>query len=162
MALSIVPSQKVADQPPSVKPCVQSSVGPPGACMTPSSDWNTPPMSLRIGGRQALRDGLKLTRDKAPALFETHRAMLLHRLGRPVSRTGAIAGPAVPQIGEIEITDDRHRLRALRPPISIDRVGENDPALRRHLEEYPGHRPALAIRAAHLQNRRPAGAKILF
>src|SRR4051794_32248806 len=34
--------------PPRVKPLVGSSSGPPGACMTPSSDWKTAPVSLRI------------------------------------------------------------------------------------------------------------------
>src|SRR5947209_8066159 len=36
-------------QPPKRKPQVGSSSGPPGACITPSSDWNTAPVSLRIG-----------------------------------------------------------------------------------------------------------------
>src|SRR5436190_10667301 len=43
-------SQKWKDQPPKRKPLVGSSSGPPGACMTPSSDWKTAPVSLRIGG----------------------------------------------------------------------------------------------------------------
>src|SRR6476620_201999 len=47
---SRVSSQKANDQPPNLKPPEGSSLGPPGACMTPSSDWNTAPVSLRIGG----------------------------------------------------------------------------------------------------------------
>src|SRR5688500_14899121 len=35
-------------QPPNRKPPVGSSSGPPGACMTPSRDWKTAPVSLRI------------------------------------------------------------------------------------------------------------------
>src|SRR6266542_2525758 len=41
-------SQKEKAQPPKRKSLVGSSSGPPGACMTPSSDWNTAPVSLRI------------------------------------------------------------------------------------------------------------------
>src|SRR4051794_1222485 len=43
-------SQKWNDQPPKGKLPDGSSSGPPGACMTPSSDRNTAPVSLRIGG----------------------------------------------------------------------------------------------------------------
>ena len=42
-------------QPPSWKPPVGSSVGPPGACITPSSDRNAAPIILRIGGLAAQR-----------------------------------------------------------------------------------------------------------
>src|SRR5687768_16469202 len=35
-------------QPPKRKSLVGSSSGPPGACMTPSRDWKTAPVSLRI------------------------------------------------------------------------------------------------------------------
>src|SRR5581483_10289466 len=35
--------------PPTRKSLVGSSSGPPGACMTPSRDTNTAPVSLRIG-----------------------------------------------------------------------------------------------------------------
>src|SRR5215212_10710644 len=35
-------------QPPSRKPLLRSSSGPPGACITPSSDTKTAPVSLRI------------------------------------------------------------------------------------------------------------------
>src|SRR3954447_18537693 len=41
--------------PPRVKPLVGSSSGPPGACMTPSSDWKTAPVSLRIDALAAER-----------------------------------------------------------------------------------------------------------
>src|SRR5574338_738177 len=44
-------------QPPRRKPLVGSSSGPPGACMTPSSETNTEPVSLRIRGL-ALQRGL--------------------------------------------------------------------------------------------------------
>src|SRR5207342_2016385 len=42
--------QKGAVQPPNWKSPVGSSTGPPGACMIPSSERNTAPVSLRIGG----------------------------------------------------------------------------------------------------------------
>src|SRR3954452_14563487 len=42
------PLKKGRVQPPSVKPLVGSSSGPPGACMTPSIDRKTAPVSLRI------------------------------------------------------------------------------------------------------------------
>src|SRR5438270_9905661 len=42
--------------PPRVKPLVGSSSGPPGACMTPSSERKTAPVSLSIG-RRAFRRG---------------------------------------------------------------------------------------------------------
>src|SRR5688500_14043406 len=41
-------SQNGNDQPPKRKPQAGSSSGPPGACITPSSDWKTEPVSLRI------------------------------------------------------------------------------------------------------------------
>src|SRR5262245_32035311 len=40
--------QKGNAQPPKRKWLVGSSSGPPGACMTPSRDWKTAPVSLRI------------------------------------------------------------------------------------------------------------------
>jgi hypothetical protein len=43
--LAMASSPKLVDQPPNGKPCVQSSLSPPGACITPSSDWKTPPRS---------------------------------------------------------------------------------------------------------------------
>src|SRR6185503_19894657 len=43
------------DQPPNWKPLVGSSSGPPGACMTQSSDWKIAPVSLRIDGFSAKR-----------------------------------------------------------------------------------------------------------
>src|SRR3569623_927205 len=45
---SRVSSQKWNDQPPKRKLPDGSSSGPPGACMTPSRDMNTAPVSLRI------------------------------------------------------------------------------------------------------------------
>src|SRR5947209_14283548 len=44
----IASSEQPNIHPPKRKPPVGSSSGPPGACMTPSSDWNTAPVSLRI------------------------------------------------------------------------------------------------------------------
>src|SRR5678809_384396 len=44
------PVKKGWVQPPSVKPLVGSSSGPPGACITPSSETKTAPVSLRIDG----------------------------------------------------------------------------------------------------------------
>src|SRR5436190_23511170 len=49
------PVKKGCDQPPSVKPLVGSSSGPPGACMTPSSEMKTAPVSLRIDALAAKR-----------------------------------------------------------------------------------------------------------
>src|SRR5437763_3163204 len=43
------------DQPPKRKPLLGSSSGPPGACITQSSDWKIAPVSLRIGGRPCCR-----------------------------------------------------------------------------------------------------------
>src|SRR5437764_8928754 len=50
-------SQKGCTQPPNRKSLVGSSSGPPGACMTPSSERKTAPVSLRID-RLAGRSGL--------------------------------------------------------------------------------------------------------
>src|SRR6185503_18611315 len=44
----ISPVKKGCVQPPSVKPLVGSSSGPPGACITPSIETKTAPVSLRI------------------------------------------------------------------------------------------------------------------
>src|SRR3954466_7048890 len=43
-------TQKGAVHPPKRKPPVGSSSGPPGACITPSSETNTAAVSSRIGG----------------------------------------------------------------------------------------------------------------
>src|SRR5215208_7932904 len=64
-------------QPPKRKSLVGSSSGPPGACITPSSDWNTAPVSLRIDGL-ALQRGLDLGDVDLP-----HRH---HRFERPLGR----------------------------------------------------------------------------
>src|SRR5215218_3169212 len=47
--------QKGAVQPPNRKPPVGSSSGPPGACMTPSRERKTAPVSLRIDALAADR-----------------------------------------------------------------------------------------------------------
>src|SRR6476660_7465650 len=52
-------SQYWKDQPPCLKPPDGSSSGPPGACMTPSNDWKTAQVSLRIH-RLALERGFDL------------------------------------------------------------------------------------------------------
>src|SRR5690348_10393010 len=44
----ISPVKNGCVQPPSVNPLVGSSSGPPGACMTPSTETKTAPVSLRI------------------------------------------------------------------------------------------------------------------
>src|SRR3954468_2748344 len=75
--------QKGAVQPPYWKPPVGSSSGPPGACMTPSSDRNTAPVSLRIGGF-AIRGGLDLC---DVDLLHRH-----HRLERPPATVAAFGG----------------------------------------------------------------------
>src|SRR6476661_10666507 len=67
---SRVSSQKWNDQPPKRKPLVRSSSGPPGACMTPSSDWKTAPVSLRIGGLALQR---RLDRGDVDLLHRHHR-----------------------------------------------------------------------------------------
>src|SRR3982750_1904908 len=51
----ICSSQKGWTQPPNLKPLDGSSSGPPGACMTPSSDTKTAPVSLRIDALAAQR-----------------------------------------------------------------------------------------------------------
>src|SRR5690348_5442700 len=68
-------SQNWKDQPPKRKPLVGSSSGPPGACMTPSRDWKTAPVSLRI-------DGLAVERGLDPRDVDLlHRH---HRFERPL------------------------------------------------------------------------------
>src|SRR6188472_4362507 len=49
------PSQSGFTHPPKRKSQVGSSSGPPGACITPSSDWKTAPVSLRIDALAAHR-----------------------------------------------------------------------------------------------------------
>src|SRR6188472_630528 len=104
-------SQKGCTQPPKRKPPVGSSSGPPGACMTESSDRKTAPVSLRIRG-DALGQSGKLLGDGAPTLLEPHLAMLFHRLGGPVPRGPAIAGAAA--LG-LQLEDPDHE-RLLRFP----------------------------------------------
>src|SRR3712207_5962994 len=48
MASPITSSQNGAFQPPRAKPPVGSSAGPPGACMTPSSETNVVTDSVRM------------------------------------------------------------------------------------------------------------------
>src|SRR5436190_11138583 len=74
---SRVSSQKWKDQPPNGKLPLSSSSGPPGACMTPSSEEKTAPVSLRIDILSAQR-GFDF-RDVDLA----HRH---HRLERPLGR----------------------------------------------------------------------------
>src|SRR4051812_16496945 len=50
MGLSALSSKNGNVQPPKVKPPVGSSSGPPGACITPSSETKTLPRILRIRG----------------------------------------------------------------------------------------------------------------
>src|SRR3982751_5793695 len=76
----ICSSQKGWTQPPNLKPSDGSSSGPPGACMTPSSDRNTAPVSLRIGGL-ASAGGFDLG--------DVDLAHVHHRLERPLGR-GAV------------------------------------------------------------------------
>src|ERR1700751_3718505 len=76
-------SQKWKDHPPKRNPLVGSSSGPPGACMTPSSDWKTAPVSLRIRGL-AFERGLDLG---DVDLLHFH-----HRLERPFG--GSLVGIA--------------------------------------------------------------------
>src|SRR5688500_12101109 len=80
-------AQKGATQPPKRKPPVGSSSGPPGACITPSSETKTAPVSLRIGG---LAGGSGLERGDVDLLHLHHRVedalaarrVAVHRLGK--------------------------------------------------------------------------------
>src|SRR3954454_11469234 len=63
-------SQKRNEQPPKRKSLVGSSSGPPGACITPSSDWKTAPVSLRIDA--LARDG-RLDLGDVDLLHRHHR-----------------------------------------------------------------------------------------
>src|SRR6266550_6793856 len=45
------------DQPPNLKPLVGSSVGPPGACMTPSMETMAPTIIFRMGHSPCLSPG---------------------------------------------------------------------------------------------------------
>src|SRR5258708_263376 len=66
-------------QPPKRKSLVGSSSGPPGACMTPSSDMNTAPVRLRIDG---LARGGGLDCRDVDLLHRHHRFECALRLGR--------------------------------------------------------------------------------
>src|SRR5947207_1939880 len=79
--------QKGATHPPKWKSLVGSSSGPPGACMTPSSDWNAAPVSLRID-RLAGSRGLDLG-----------DVDLLHRHHR---RKGALGGFLIGIVGRFK------------------------------------------------------------
>src|SRR3954453_412582 len=71
----IFSSQCGATQPPKRKSLVGSSSGPPGACMTPSSDWKTAPVSLRIDA---------LARDRRLDLRDVDLLHRHHRLECPL------------------------------------------------------------------------------
>src|SRR3954454_5537900 len=70
-------------QPPNRKLLVGSSSGPPGACMTPSSERKTAPVSLRID-RLAGRGGFDR---RNVDLAHRH-----HRLERPLATLAAFGG----------------------------------------------------------------------
>src|SRR5215210_4318000 len=74
-------SQNGCTQPPKRKRPVGSSSGPPGACMTPSSDWKKAPVSLRIdrlaGGRSLNRRNV----DLAHRHHRLERALCLRLVG---------------------------------------------------------------------------------
>src|SRR6185369_8551915 len=81
----ISPAKKGCVQPPRLKPPVVSSSGPPGACMTPSIETKTAPVSLRI-------DGLPVD-----GRFDLGNVDLLHRhhrFERPLGRglVGIVVG----------------------------------------------------------------------
>src|SRR5258708_25239416 len=76
---SRLPSQKGNAQPPKRKSLVGSSSGPPGACMTPSSDMKTAPVSLRI---DCLTLGGGLDLGDIDFLHRHHRFKRALRLGR--------------------------------------------------------------------------------
>src|SRR5213075_965650 len=73
--------QKGNAQPPKRKWLLGSSSGPPGAWMTPSSDWKRAPVSLRIDALAA--DGRLDRRD----------VDLLHRHHRLEGALGGVAAP---------------------------------------------------------------------
>src|SRR3954454_16827685 len=73
----ICSSQKGWTQPPNLKSSDGSSSGPPGACMTPSSDRKTAPVSLRIGG---------LSGERGFDLGDVDLAHVHHRLKRALGR----------------------------------------------------------------------------
>src|SRR5688500_3184012 len=113
--------QKGCTQPPNLKSLVGSSSGPPGACMTPSSDWKTAPVSLRID-RFAFERGL----DLGDVDF-LHRH---HRLERPLG--SGLAGVAqgieqvarrdLPRVAPLVLAPDAGALLAVpgdRIPIAI-------------------------------------------
>src|SRR3954451_20513280 len=80
---SSVSSQKWKDQPPNGKLPVSSSSGPPGACMTPSSEEKTDPVSLRIDILSAQR---RLDRRDVDLAHRHHR--LERALGRGLVGVG--------------------------------------------------------------------------
>src|SRR6266550_5043159 len=74
-----ISSQNGCTQPPKRKSLVGSSSGPPGACMTPSSETKTAPVSLRIDG---LAFGRGLDRRDVDLLHRHHRLERALGLGR--------------------------------------------------------------------------------
>src|SRR3954447_10861441 len=79
----ISPVKNGCVHPPSRKSLVGSSSGPPGACMTPSSERKTAPVSLRID-RLAGRGGFDR---RNVDLAHRH-----HRLERPLATLAAFGG----------------------------------------------------------------------
>src|SRR6185369_3300734 len=87
-------SQNGCTQPPRRKPLVGSSSGPPGACMTPSSETKAAPVSLRIG-RLAFEGGL----DPGDVdLLHRH-----HRVHRPLGRGAVAARDRVQQLARRDL-----------------------------------------------------------
>src|SRR5688572_30327626 len=105
-----------ATQPPKRKPPVGSSSAPPGACMTPSSEMNTAPVSLRIGGLA----GGPLDRGDVDLLHRHHR--LEDALGPrrvTVHRLGEDARGDLPRDAPLVLAPAAH---AFLPAVADDRV----------------------------------------
>src|SRR3954469_20865973 len=76
-------AQSGCTQPPKRKPLAGSSLGAPGACITPSSDWKTAPVSSRIDG---LPTHGRFDRRDVDLFHRHHR--LERALGRRLVRVG--------------------------------------------------------------------------
>src|SRR5256885_6053082 len=87
-----ISSQNGCTQPPRRKSLVGSSSGPPGACMTPSSETKTAPVSLRIDGLVLGRgldvgdDDLLLLQHRVERAFGLGRVLAGRQLHQPARR----------------------------------------------------------------------------
>src|SRR5438309_9149036 len=103
-------ANKGCDQPPKRKPLDGSSSGPPGACITQSSDWKTAPVSLRIGGN-AFDRGLDLGDvDLAHGHHRPERA--LPALARGSGQLEQAPGRDLPRIAPFVLAPPAHAFLA--------------------------------------------------